>query len=419
MRPRGQVRVRHGWCRLRAGEGHRGRLARSTPEGARPLRLGPEVRPVPERRSGDDEPVPARRGVRDRGRRRDRPRHRPLRALHRREPLAQREPHGRRDLGLRSCARSARASSSARPCRSSRTSRTRSRRGSGAPRRCRPPTSSSPRSAGTVGDIESLPFLEAIRQFRREVGPENVVYLHVTLVPFLDAAGELKTKPTQHSVNELRRIGIHPDVVVCRSTEPLSDDIREKIALFADVDRRAVIGSPGRPRRLPHPGGAAGRGARHARLREARARGAAPPSSASGRELIERTRELARGRRDRARRQVREAPRCVPLRARGAQARGRPRGVPRPRALGRRREHVVRGGRPRARAGGRRARPGRVRLARVGGEDPRLPGRARAGDPVPRHLPRHARRRVRVRSSRLRDGRRQLDGDGSRRRRSP
>jgi len=100
---------------------------------------------------------------------------------------------------------------------------------------------------GTVGDIESLPFLEAIRQFRREVGPENVVYLHVTLVPFLDAVGELKTKPTQHSVNELRRIGIHPDVVVCRSTEPLSDDIREKIALFADVDRRAVIGSPDVP----------------------------------------------------------------------------------------------------------------------------------------------------------------------------
>ncbi len=100
---------------------------------------------------------------------------------------------------------------------------------------------------GTVGDIESLPFLEAIRQFRREVGPENVLYLHVTLVPFIPAAGELKTKPTQHSVNELRRIGIHPDVVVCRSTEPLSDDIREKIALFADVDVRAVIGAPDVP----------------------------------------------------------------------------------------------------------------------------------------------------------------------------
>jgi CTP synthase len=100
---------------------------------------------------------------------------------------------------------------------------------------------------GTVGDIESLPFLEAIRQFRREVGAENVLYLHVTLVPFIEAAGELKTKPTQHSVNELRRIGIHPDIVVCRSHEELSEDIREKIALFADVEQEAVIASPDVP----------------------------------------------------------------------------------------------------------------------------------------------------------------------------
>jgi CTP synthase len=97
---------------------------------------------------------------------------------------------------------------------------------------------------GTVGDIESQPFLEAIRQFRREVGTENVCYLHVTLVPYIDTAGELKTKPTQHSVNELRRIGIHPDVLVCRSTEPLSREIRDKIALFADVDVDAVITNP-------------------------------------------------------------------------------------------------------------------------------------------------------------------------------
>jgi len=100
---------------------------------------------------------------------------------------------------------------------------------------------------GTVGDIESLPFLEAIRQFRREVGPENVMYIHVTLVPFIEAAGELKTKPTQHSVNELRRIGIHPDVVVCRSHEELSRDIRDKIALFADVDPGAVVACPDMP----------------------------------------------------------------------------------------------------------------------------------------------------------------------------
>jgi CTP synthase len=97
---------------------------------------------------------------------------------------------------------------------------------------------------GTVGDIEGLPFLEAIRQFRREVGQENVLYIHVTLVPFIEAAGELKTKPTQHSVNELRRIGIHPDVVVTRSHEPISPEIRDKVALFADVEREAVIGNP-------------------------------------------------------------------------------------------------------------------------------------------------------------------------------
>jgi CTP synthase len=94
---------------------------------------------------------------------------------------------------------------------------------------------------GTVGDIESLPFLEAIRQFRRQVGPENVCYVHVTLVPFIETAGELKTKPTQHSVNELRRIGVHPDIIVARSHDPISDDIREKIALFADLDPREVI----------------------------------------------------------------------------------------------------------------------------------------------------------------------------------
>jgi CTP synthase len=94
---------------------------------------------------------------------------------------------------------------------------------------------------GTVGDIESLPFLEAIRQFRREAGAENVLYIHVTLVPFVDSAGELKTKPTQHSVNELRRIGIHPDVVVCRSRDVISPDVREKIALFADVEPEDVI----------------------------------------------------------------------------------------------------------------------------------------------------------------------------------
>ena len=125
---------------------------------------------------------------------------------------------------------------------------------------------------GTVGDIESQPFLEAIRQFRREVGPENVVYVHVTLVPFIEAAGELKTKPTQHSVNELRRIGIHPDVVVCRSHEELSRDIRDKIALFADVDPGAVVASPDVPDVYEVPRVLAARGPRPARRRAARSR---------------------------------------------------------------------------------------------------------------------------------------------------
>jgi CTP synthase len=94
---------------------------------------------------------------------------------------------------------------------------------------------------GTVGDIEILPFLEAIRQFRKEAGRDNVCYLHVTLVPFIGPSGEQKTKPTQHSVTELRSRGIQPDVIVCRSEEPLSDNLKHKISNLCDVDERAVI----------------------------------------------------------------------------------------------------------------------------------------------------------------------------------
>jgi CTP synthase len=94
---------------------------------------------------------------------------------------------------------------------------------------------------GTVGDIESLPFLEAIRQMRKDVGRTNVLYVHVTLAPALAATGELKTKPTQHSVKELRGIGIQPDVIIVRSDQPVSDEVREKIALFTDVATEAVI----------------------------------------------------------------------------------------------------------------------------------------------------------------------------------
>jgi CTP synthase len=94
---------------------------------------------------------------------------------------------------------------------------------------------------GTVGDIESLPFLEALRQMRRDVGAENTLYIHVTFLPHVGATGELKTKPTQHSVQELRSIGIQPDVIIARSDYPVDDSVCDKIALFCDVDPRAVV----------------------------------------------------------------------------------------------------------------------------------------------------------------------------------
>ena len=97
---------------------------------------------------------------------------------------------------------------------------------------------------GTVGDIESLPFLEAIRQFRSDVGPENAMFIHLTLVPYLAAAGELKTKPTQHSVRELMEIGIQPQVLICRAERPLGKEIKRKIALFTNVDFDSVIEAP-------------------------------------------------------------------------------------------------------------------------------------------------------------------------------
>jgi CTP synthase len=94
---------------------------------------------------------------------------------------------------------------------------------------------------GTVGDIESLPFLEAIRQIKSDIGRENVMYIHVTLIPYLKAAGEVKTKPTQHSVKELRSIGIQPNAIVCRTEKPLTEDMKRKIALFCDIDVSSVV----------------------------------------------------------------------------------------------------------------------------------------------------------------------------------
>src|ERR1700724_82887 len=97
---------------------------------------------------------------------------------------------------------------------------------------------------GTVGDIESLPFLEAIRQMRLDLGPTNAVSVHVTLVPWIGAAGELKTKPTQHSVKQMREIGIQPDILICRADRPIGRPLKEKIALFCNVSESCVISAP-------------------------------------------------------------------------------------------------------------------------------------------------------------------------------
>src|SRR6185295_10426468 len=94
---------------------------------------------------------------------------------------------------------------------------------------------------GTTGDIEGLPFLEAMRQFALEVGPTDVIFLHVTLVPYVAAAGELKTKPTQQSVAKLREIGIQPQVLICRSEKPLEPEVRQKLSMFCNVPAKAVV----------------------------------------------------------------------------------------------------------------------------------------------------------------------------------
>src|SRR4029079_9708498 len=100
---------------------------------------------------------------------------------------------------------------------------------------------------GTVGEIECLPFLEGIRQFRHEIGRENAIFIHLTLVPYIAASGEVKTKPTQHSVRELMEIGIQPDILICRTERTLSEDVKRKIALFCNVEFGAVVESPDVP----------------------------------------------------------------------------------------------------------------------------------------------------------------------------
>ena len=231
---------------------------------------------------------------------------------------------------------------------------------------------------GTVGDIESLPFLEAIRQFRRQVGPENVCYVHVTLVPFIETAGELKTKPTQHSVNELRRIGVHPDIIVARSRDPISDDIREKIALFADLDPREVIANHDVPDLYLVPSALQAEGF-DALVCEKLGLPAGEAQLGEWLELTERIRAERAGEVEialvgkyvklhDAYLSVHEALKHAgvhhgcSVRVRWFDAEGM----------------SLEEAQAELETGGRRARSGRLRLARLGGQDPRLPGRARA-----------------------------------------
>ena len=264
---------------------------------------------------------------------------------------------------------------------------------------------------GTVGDIESLPFLEAIRQFPVDVGRRRCMYIHLTLVPYIGHAGELKTKPTQHSVNELRRIGIQPDMVVCRSEGGLPSDVRKKIALFASLPHG---GDRLRARRRQHLQGPAllpPRGRRRLRARALRDRGrpAARPRRLGAPDAPRQRGREQRPGADRAGRQVRQARGRVPLGRRGAAPRRLPARLPDRDRLGRLRDARRRGGpRPR-RAGRRHPHPRRLRRARDRGQDHRLADRARAEDPVPRHLPRHADGGGRLRAPRRRHGRRELD----------
>ena len=148
---------------------------------------------------------------------------------------------------------------------------------------------------GTVGDIESLPFLEAIRQLRHDIGREHVVFVHVSLVPYIGPSGELKTKPTQHSVRELRSLGIQPDAIVCRTDRPITDALKRKISLLSDVDVEAVVSAPDADSiyEIPlvlHAEGLDGYLVRHLRLEDK----AGEPDLAEWRAMVERIRSPRR-----------------------------------------------------------------------------------------------------------------------------
>ena len=249
---------------------------------------------------------------------------------------------------------------------------------------------------GTVGDIESLPFLEAVRQLRNEIGRDNCAFVHVSLMPFIGPSGELKTKPTQHSVKELRSLGLQPDVIVCRSDRPFGRNLKEKISLLCDVPISGVISAIDAPSiyKIPlvlHKEGLDTELARHLRID-------AEPDLREWETLVEQDRPGDRAREHRGRRQVREHARRLPVGDGSAEAwRVRPRRR-RPDRMG----GVRRPGRLRDRRGarerGRHPDPRRVRCAgrgREGGGGAFRPGTRR---PVPGDLPGSAVRGHRVRA---------------------
>ncbi len=181
---------------------------------------------------------------------------------------------------------------------------------------------------GTVGDIESLPFLEALRQFHSDLGRDRCMFIHLTLVPFLGHAGELKTKPTQHSVQELRRIGIQPDMVMCRSEEPLGREIREKIALFANLPVRSVVSAQDVDSIYKVPLEFEAEGVADSVLAHFGMEAPAPDLS-DWESLVKRTEAASRADSDRARGQVQPAGRRLHVGDRGPEPRRRPSRRPR------------------------------------------------------------------------------------------
>ena len=267
---------------------------------------------------------------------------------------------------------------------------------------------------GTVGDIESLPFLEAIRQMRADVGRENTCYIHTALVPYIATAGELKTKPVQHSVKELRTVGISPDVILCRTDRFLPKSVKAKIALFCNVDDDAVITAKDvqtiyEVPLILHKEGVDEKIAQILNIWTGQ------PNLAPWQELVAARAEPEQRGHDRDGRQVRRPDRVVQEPERGAL----PRRLRAPGARAHRVRRLREARRPR-RARQRRRHPGaaRLRQPRRRGQDPGGALRARAARAVLRHLLRHAARGDRVRAPRGAARARELARDRSRRRRT-